>query len=146
MANQSKEVRSVVTGIAGVLACTGSMEVDKDQSSRSVLAVAKKCVITAFFLMFLTFFALGILVEAYYHDYRPAEPQPAQGRIHATRLSKGVWVYLTQKEKVVYELLMPLSIASVFMSLLINTLWKQFPSQKRVKSRSSSRHIGKDRP
>ncbi len=110
---------------------------NKNQSSRSGLAVAKKCVITVFVLLFLTFFALEISVDAYYHDYRPAEPQPAQGRIYATRLSKGALVYLTRKEQVVYELLPPLSIASIFIGLLLNTWWKRFPSQKKTKNEVS---------
>jgi len=84
--------------------------------------------------MFIVFFALEIFVDAYYHDYRPAEPQPTQGRVYATTLSKGIVVYLTRREKLVYQLRMPLTFASIFIALMLNTYWKPNGSQKKVKS------------
>jgi hypothetical protein len=87
---------------------------NKNQSLSSILTVVEKCVIIVFFLIGLALFSLSIFADAYYRDCRPTEPQPAQGRIYATRLSKGVWVYLTRKEQAVYEFLMPLSVVSIF--------------------------------
>jgi hypothetical protein len=85
-------------------------------------------------VMFIVFFALEVFVDAYYHDYRPAEPQPAQGRVYATKLSKGAVVYLTRKEQVVYQVRMPLTLAPILIGLLLNTYWKQNASKKQVKS------------
>jgi hypothetical protein len=47
---------------------------------------AKKFVIVACFVLALTFLALVICLDAYYRESRPAEPQPGEGRIYATRL------------------------------------------------------------
>lgn len=105
----------------------------KNQPSGSLLAAVKKCVTLVFFITGLALFTLSILADAHYRENRPADPQPNHGRIYATRLSKGVWVYLTRKEELVYELLTPLSVISIFISIVLNTWWKPFPAQQKMK-------------
>jgi len=105
----------------------------KNQLSGSVLAGVKKCLTLVFFIIGLAFFSLSIFADPYYRDNRPAEPQPDHGRIYSTRLSKGVWVYLTRKEELVYQLLSPLSVVSIFISIMLNIWWKAFPSRQKMK-------------
>ncbi len=91
---------------------------------------AKKFVIVGCVVLALTFLALSICLDAYYRENRPAEPQPTEGRLYATKLSKGVWVYLTSREQLVYELLMPFITILLIISVLLNHWWKQFPIHK----------------
>jgi hypothetical protein len=93
----------------------------------------RKFLIVLFSVMFIVLFALEIFIDAYYHEYRPAQPQPDQGRIYATVLSKGVVVYLTKEEKLIYQLSMPLTFASIFIALLLDRYWKQEDSHKKFK-------------
>ena len=95
--------------------------------------LAKKCVIIGFIVMSVTLFALEVFLDAYYYDYRPAEPQPAHGRIYAAKVGKGGLVYLTRKERVVYRLLGPLSVTSFLFGWLLNMRWKQFRYQRKIK-------------
>ena len=88
---------------------------------------AKKSVIVGCFVLAVTLLALVICLDAYFRENRPAQPQPAEGRLYATRLSKGVWVYLTHKEHTVYQLLMPFGVVSIVIGLLLNFWWKQIP-------------------
>jgi hypothetical protein len=106
---------------------------NKNQPSGSVVAWGKKCLTLMFFIIGLAFFTLSILADAHYRENRPAKPQPDHGRIYATRLSKDVWVYLTRKEELVYELLTPLSVISIFISIVLNIWWKPFPAQQKMK-------------
>jgi hypothetical protein len=109
------------------------MVANKNRASSSATMLAKKCVIIVFIVMSVTLFALEIFLDAYYYDYRPAEPQPAHGRIYAAKVGKGGLVYLTGKERVVYRLLGPLSITSFLFGWLLNMRWKQFRYQKKIK-------------
>lgn len=111
----------------------GRMAGIKNQPSSSVLADVKKYLTLMFFIIGLAFFTLSILADAHYRENRPAKPQPDHGRIYATRLSKGVWVYLTRKEELVYELLTPLSVVSIFISIVLKIWWKPSPAQQKLK-------------
>ena len=91
---------------------------------------AKKSVIVGCFVLALILLALSIFLDAYFRENRPAQPVPTEGRVYATRLAKGVGVYLTHKEHTVYGLLMPSGIVSIVIGLLLNSLWKQFPPSK----------------
>jgi hypothetical protein len=83
-------------------------------------------------VLFFLLFPLELFVDAYYHDHRPAGPQPAQGRIYATELSKGAVVYLTKKEKLIYQLRTPVALTSILIAVLL-TYWKQKASEKKMK-------------
>jgi hypothetical protein len=91
---------------------------------------AKKFVIVGCVVLALTCLALSICLDAYYRENRPAEPQPTEGRLYATKLSKGVWVYLTSREQLAYELLGPSIAILLIISFLQNHWWKQFPIHK----------------
>jgi hypothetical protein len=91
---------------------------------------AKKFVIGGLIVLALTCVALLTCLDAYYHENHPAEPQSTEGRLYATKLSKGVWVYLTSREQLVYKLIMPSSAILLIISILLNHWWKQFPIQK----------------
>jgi hypothetical protein len=93
----------------------------------------KKALIIGCGVTFPALFLLFILLGAYYYDYRPAEPQPDQGRIYATEVYKGTSVYLTGKEQLIYELIPPAIAVSLTVGLLLNAWWKQFPSRKEGK-------------
>lgn len=92
---------------------------------------AKKSVIVGCVVLALILLALSIFLDVYFRENRPAQPEPTQGRVYATRLAKGVGVYLTHKEHTVYGLLMPSGIVSIVIGLLLNSLWKQFPPSKK---------------
>jgi hypothetical protein len=91
---------------------------------------AKKFVIVGCVVLALTCLALSICLDAYYRENRPAEPQPTEGRLYATKLSKGVWVYLTSREQLVYGLLGPFVAILLIISFCLNHWWKQFPILK----------------
>jgi len=91
---------------------------------------AKKFVIVGCVVLAPIFLALVICLDAYYHDNRPTKPQPNEGRLYATKLSKGVWVYLTSREQLVYKLLMPSGVVFIVIGLFLNLWWKQFPIHK----------------
>jgi len=91
---------------------------------------AKKFVIVGCVALGLTFLALVICLDAYYRENRPAEPQPTEGRLYATRLSKDILVYLTRREQLVYELLMPSSFVLLMIGVFLNFRWQQFPNCK----------------
>jgi hypothetical protein len=91
---------------------------------------AKKFVIVGCVVLALTCLALSICLDAYYRENRPAEPQPTEGRLYATKLSKGVRVYLTSREQLAYELLGPSIAILLIISFLLNHWWKQFPIHK----------------
>jgi hypothetical protein len=88
---------------------------------------AKKFVIGGLIVLALTCVALLTCLDAYYHENHPAEPQPTEGRLYATKLSKGVWVYLTSREQLVYKLLMPSGAVLLIIAWSLNLWWKQFP-------------------
>ena len=67
-----------------------------------------------------------ICLDAYYRTNRPFEPQPAAGRLYSTVLSKGVSVYLTRREQIIYESLMPSGVGLLAIAVLLNHFWKQF--------------------
>jgi len=91
---------------------------------------AKKFVIVGCVVLALTFLALSICLDAYYRENRPAEPQPTEGRLYATRLFKDISVYLTRREQLVYELLLPSSFVLLMIGVFLNFRWKQFPNRK----------------
>ena len=95
---------------------------------------AKKFVIVACVVLGLTFLALVICLDAYYRENRPAEPQPSEGRLYATRLSKDILVYLTRREQLVYELLMPSGFVLLLIGVFLNFRCQQFPNSKVSKS------------
>jgi hypothetical protein len=94
----------------------------------------KKFVIVGCVVLALAFLALVICLDAYFRENRPSEPQPIEGRVYATRLSKGVWVYLTRIEQIVYQLLMPLGVVSIVIGVMLNVWWKQFPHRNKSQS------------
>ena len=49
---------------------------------------------------------------------------------NATRLSKDILVYLTRREQLVYELLMPSGFVLLMIGVYLNFRWKRFPNRK----------------
>jgi len=96
---------------------------------------AKKFAIMGCFVLGSTFLGLVVWLDAYYRENRPAQPQPSEGRLYATSLSKDILVYLTKREQLVYELLMPSSFVLLMISGFLNFRWKQFPNRKTSKHR-----------
>lgn len=92
---------------------------------------AKKFVIVGCVVLALACFFSAICLDAYYRTNRPFEPDPVVGRVHVTKLSKGVLVYLTHREQVIYQLLMPSVAAFLIIVILLNHYWKQFPIARR---------------
>jgi hypothetical protein len=88
---------------------------------------AKKFVIVGCVVLALACFFTTICLDAYYRTNRPFEAEPAVGRVYGTQLSKGVLVYLTHQEQVIYQLLMPSSVGLLIIAILLNLYWKQFP-------------------
>jgi hypothetical protein len=88
---------------------------------------AKKFVIVGCVVLALACLFSTICLDAYYRTNRPFEPDPAMGRVHVTKLSKGVLVYLSHREQVIYQLLMPSGAGLLIIAFLLNLYWKQFP-------------------
>jgi len=90
---------------------------------------AKKFAIVGCAVLALACLALVMGLDAYYRQNRPAEPRPTEGRIFATTLAKGVQVYLTNSEQLIYKLLMPSGAVFLIIAFSLNLWWKQFPNR-----------------
>jgi hypothetical protein len=84
-------------------------------------------VIVGFVVLALACLFATICLDAYYRTNRPFEPEAAAGRVYVTELSKGVLVYLTYREHVIYQLLMPSGAGFLLIAFLLNLYWKKFP-------------------
>lgn len=91
---------------------------------------AKKFAIVGCVVLALTFLFSVICLDAYYRANRPFEPKPAEGRVYSTVLAKGVSVYLSHREQVIYKSLMPSGGVLLLIALLLNVYWKQFPTRR----------------
>ena len=92
---------------------------------------AKKFVIVGCVVLALACLFSEICLDAYYRTNRFFEPEPAVERVSITKLSKGVLVYLTHREQVIYQLLMPSGAGLLIIAFLLNLYWKQFPIVRR---------------
>jgi hypothetical protein len=90
----------------------------------------KKFVITACAVLALGFVFSAMGLDAYYRANRPFEPRPDEGRLYVTELSKGVSVYLTHREQLIYQLLMPSGAGLIIVAIFLNLYWKQFPLRR----------------
>lgn len=91
---------------------------------------AKKFSIVGCVVLAVAFLFSLICLDAYYRTNRPFEPKPAEQRVYSTVLSKGVSVYLTHREQIIYKSLMPSGVVLVLIALLLNVYWKQFPTRR----------------
>jgi hypothetical protein len=96
---------------------------------------AKKFGIIGCVVLGSTFLGLVIWLDAYYRENRPAQPQPSEGRLYATSLSKDILVYLTKREQLVCELLMPSSFVFLMLGAFLQFRWKEFSNHKISKHR-----------
>ncbi len=88
---------------------------------------AKKFVIVGCVVLAVAFLFTVICLDAYYRTNRAVEPQAARGQLYLTELSKGIFVYLTHREQIIYKSLMPSGTGLLLMAILLNHYWKQFP-------------------
>jgi hypothetical protein len=95
---------------------------------------AKKFVIVGCVVLALACLFSEIGLDAYYRTNRPFEPEPAVERVYITKLSKGVLVYLTHREQVIYQSLMPSGAGLLMIAFLLNLYWKQFPIFRRPRA------------
>ena len=86
----------------------------------------RKTILVSCSVLFITCFLSSIVLDAYFIDRRPRESQPAEGRIYPKYLksSYGATVYLTEREKMLSDLLFPLSFIIIGIGIVLNTRWK----------------------
>jgi hypothetical protein len=104
------------------------------RSDRAMLL--RKIVLVSCLVLFITCFLSSIVLDSYFIDNRPRQSQPAEGRIYPKSLktSYGATVYLTEKEKMLSDLLFPFSFIIMVIGIALNTRWKLFAPYKKSKS------------
>jgi hypothetical protein len=97
------------------------------------MRIKKAIVITLGGLLFLNL-GLAIYLDEYCYQNSPREPNPAMGQIYPAIIHHGAHVYLTQKQKMMFDY-WPLSWFALFIPLwILLTRWKDvFPPNKPIK-------------
>src|SRR5438445_4506479 len=77
------------------------------QSSARSFSLLNKCLIAGFISLAIGGFALEIFLGGYYCQNRPTTPQPLEGRVVRVVVCHRTVVYLTSKEYLAYEVIVP---------------------------------------
>ena len=74
----------------------------------------------------LTCFISKFLVDAYYLENRPREPRTEEGRTNSQfiKVSYGATVFLTRREQLLTELLLPMFGGFMLIGYFLNKRWK----------------------
>ncbi len=100
----------------------------------------RKTILVSCLVIFITGFLSTIVLDSYFIDHRPRESQPAEGRIYPKYLksSYGATVYLTEKEKMLSDLLFPFCFVILGIGIVLNTRWKLLAPYKKSGSDAPS--------
>ena len=93
------------------------------------MALLQKSLIGMLLVAAAASFIYILCLDSYYHLYGAREPQPTDGRIYPMTVHHGTHVFVTEKEKLNFDALLPsISIGSVLIAGLLNLRWKCFPT------------------
>ena len=94
----------------------------------------------------LTCFISKFLLDAYYLGNRPREPTTEEGRTYSQfiKISYGATVFLTRREHLLSESLMPMFAGFMLIGYLLNRRWKLLAPFKEGKHKEKSSDQEKD--
>jgi hypothetical protein len=100
------------------------------------MAVLQKSLIVLLLMIAAASFIYILYLDSYYDRYGAREPQPTEGRIHLKTVHHGTRVFLTEKERLNFNVLLPsVSILCVLIAGLLNLRWKCFDTSMHISPR-----------
>lgn len=113
------------------------MALSKDSSK-----LLQKSLLVLLVVLGITCFSSKLLLDSYYLENRPREPRIEEGRTYSQyiKVSYGATVFLTQREHLLSESLMPMFLGFVLIGYLLNTRWKLFAPFKKDKWSQRIKH------
>jgi len=101
-------------------------------SRKERVVVLQKALLVSCIVLSLTCFFSNMLVDSYYLENRPRQVRPAEGRVHPKfiKVSYGATVYLTKRENLLSDLLIPSFVAIFVIGYILNARWKHFEPYK----------------
>lgn len=95
----------------------------------------QKSLLVLLIVLGITCFSSKLLLDSYYLGNRPREPRTEEGRTYSQyiKVSYGATVFLTQREHLLSESLMPMFLGFMLIGYLLNTRWKLFAPFKKEK-------------
>lgn len=104
-------------------------------SSKLPHKLLQKSLLVLLMVLGITCFISKLLLDSYYLDRRPRESRAEEGRIYSQyiKMSYGATVFLTKREHILSESLMPMFFGFMLIGYLLNMRWKHFAPFKREK-------------
>jgi len=108
--------------------------------SRDSYKQLQKSLLVVLIVLGITCFSSKLLLDAYYLGNRPREPRTEEGRTYSQfiKVSYGATVFLTRREHLLSESLMPMFGGFMLIGYLLNTRWKLFAPFKKDSTKSSA--------
>ena len=96
--------------------------------SKDSFKLLQKSLLVLLIVLGLTCFISKFLLDAYYLENRPRAPRTEEGRTYSQfiKVSYGATVFLTQREHLLSELLMPMFLGFMLIGYFLNKRWKIF--------------------
>jgi hypothetical protein len=106
------------------------MAISKDSSK-----LLQKSLLILLIVLGITCFGSKLLLDSYFLGNRPREPRTEEGRTSSQfiKVNYGATVFLTQREHLLSESLMPMFLGFMLIGYLLNTRWKLFAPYKKDK-------------
>ncbi len=104
-------------------------------SFRELIRPLQKSLLILLVVLGLACFTAKLLLASYYLENRPREPRPAEGRTYPEyiKVSHGATVFLTEREHLLFEWLMPAFLVTMIVGCSLNMRWKHFAPYKKEK-------------
>jgi hypothetical protein len=104
-------------------------------SLRESLRLLQKSILILLIVLGLACFVAKLLLASYYLENRPREPRSAEGLIYPEyiKVRYGATVFLTERERLLFEGLMPAFLVAMIIGYLLNMRWKHFAPYKKGK-------------
>ena len=104
-------------------------------SLKESFRVLQKLLLILLVVLGLACFVAKFWLASYYLENRPKEPRPAEGMVYAEyiKVSYGATVFLTEREHLLFEWLMPAFLVAMIIGYLLNMRWKHFAPYKKEK-------------
>jgi hypothetical protein len=95
----------------------------------------QKTLLVLLIVLGLTCFISKFVLDAYYLENRPREPRTEEGRTYAQfiKVSYGATVFLTRREHLLSESLLPMFGGFILIAYLLNRRWKLLAPFKKDK-------------
>ena len=96
----------------------------------------QKSLLVLLIVLGLTCFFSKLLLDAYYLENRPREPRTEEGRTYPQfiTVSDGATVFLTPRERLLSESLMPMFFGFMLIGYLLNRRWNLRSTKRQVES------------